>query len=261
MLEAGKGRKHAQKFIRKYPEAPDCIPPDVYNLIKQLAQGGDLYLNYSKLAKWLEKIYPGVCCHNVAPERAFSIIGAFLRKSPNASVACYSAHTRNTVNQTKVSPDFLKKNRKAAQTCVHQQAKLNDAFAQDLRDRQKEIVKRHGPTTETEIDAAMETALEEGIVVENLPRGDTVEGTVLNGQRKSSTDAESNKDWGVAAEQMRMRKRMRQIRRESYLDLGARETGQLNQEATDMHMHAEEMHYAEDMHMHAYACRQCRPVS
>lgn len=48
-----------------------------------------------------------------------------------------------------------------------------------------------------------------------------------------------------------MRKRMRQIRRESYLDLEARETGQLNQQATDMHMHAEEMHYAEDMHMHA----------
>jgi hypothetical protein len=251
LLEAGKGRKHAQKFIRKYPEAPDCIPADVYNLIKQLAQGGDLYLNYPKLAKWLEKIYLGICCHNVDPERAFSIIGAFLRKSPNASVACYSAHTRNTVNQTKVSPDFLKKNRKAAQTCVHQQAKLNDAFAQDLRDRQKEIVKRHGPTTEAEIDAAMETALEEGNVVEDLPRGDTVEGTVLNGQRESSTDAESNKDWGVTAEQMRMRKRMRQIRRESYLDLEARETGQLNQQATDMHMHAEEMHYAEDMHMHA----------
>lgn len=29
LLEAGKGRKHAQKFIRKYPEAPDCIPWDL----------------------------------------------------------------------------------------------------------------------------------------------------------------------------------------------------------------------------------------
>ena len=82
--------------------------------------------------------------------------------------------------------------------CVHQQAKLNDAFTQDLGDRQKEIVKRHGPTTEAEMDAAMETALEEGNVVGDLPRGGTVEGVVLNGQR------ESNKDWGVKAEQYRL---------------------------------------------------------
>jgi hypothetical protein len=178
LLQVGAGRDRARKLVAKYKECPRGVPKWVWRNIKRLCIKGDWWRNYREGAVWLEALFMSLCCHNTDPERTFNVVGAYLKKAPNAKQYCISAHTRNTFNRTKISPEFLTRHRKRAKQLLDLTHNRVD-FEGEVRQKLQRKFDKVGETTREEINQALRKADEEALEVHDLPHGDTLDGVVL----------------------------------------------------------------------------------
>jgi hypothetical protein len=107
LLQIGSARDKARALISQQGSCPAGIPHNVWRDVTKLAWKGDLYRDHPDTAEWLELTFLALCVHNVDPERTFNVIGAFLKKAPNAQQFCISAHTRNSFNHTIIKAEFM----------------------------------------------------------------------------------------------------------------------------------------------------------
>ncbi len=106
------------------------------------------------------------------------MVGAFLKKAPNAKQFCISAHTRNTFNRTKISAEFMTRHRKRANELLKLQKQRND-YEAEVKDKMRRKLAKVGETTTEEIMKALQQAEVEQLRVLDLPHGDTLDGVMF----------------------------------------------------------------------------------
>jgi hypothetical protein len=114
----------ARKLTRKYKNVPKYVPAEVWSAICDMAEEGDdnwgkypVTLNGHKvnLKVYLEAVFLAICIHNVDPERAFSIIHAYVKHCPNAGLPAIAAHLATRVNPPTCSAEVYEAKKKEGQ--------------------------------------------------------------------------------------------------------------------------------------------------
>ena len=127
LLQPGQARKVARKILKKSTALPKYVPEQVWAIICSIADpvsgGGDDLMQYEitmqdrtvNFKTYLEGVFLAICIHNVDPERAFSIIHAYVKRCPNAGIPAIGARLNDAINPPLCSPEIFEAKKKEAQ--------------------------------------------------------------------------------------------------------------------------------------------------